>query len=90
MFIQIAPRAKVYVTDADVEFIRQHVRESFRSDQLSPEDADRAKRLADKAIFVRKKLDTGYQYQINRRIRIMYEHKHHIKPNSSTNSLEKR
>ena len=49
MFIQIAPRAKVYVTDTDVEFIRAHATESFRSDQLSPEDADRAKRLADKA-----------------------------------------
>lgn len=52
--------------------------------------ADLAQRLADKAIFVRKKLDAGFQYQINRRIRIMYEHKHHIKPNSSPSSLEKR
>jgi hypothetical protein len=90
MFIQIAPKARVYVTDTDVKFIRAHALDSFRSDQLSPEDADRAKRLADKAIFVRKKLDAGFQYQINRRIRIIYEHKHHIKPNSSTNSLEKR
>jgi hypothetical protein len=69
MFIQIAPRAKVYVTDTDVEFIRAHATESFRSDQLSPEDADRAKRLADKAIFVRKKLADGFQYQLNRVIR---------------------
>ena len=71
MFIQIAPRVKVFVTDSDMEFIRSHSHESFRSDQLSAEDADRAKRLADKAIFVRKKLDTGVQYALNRRIRVI-------------------
>ena len=71
MFIQIAPRAKVYVTDTDVEFIRAHTTESFRSDQLSQEDADRAKRLADKAIFVRKKLDTHMQYALNRKIKFV-------------------
>jgi hypothetical protein len=46
MFIQIAPKVKVFATDADVQFIRQHATESFRAKQLSPEDADRAKRLA--------------------------------------------
>ena len=71
MFIQIAPKAKVYVTDTDVEFIKEHATQSFRSDQLSPEDADRAKKLADKAIFVRKKLDTDMQYALNRRIRFV-------------------
>ena len=71
MFIQIAPKAKVYVTDTDVEFIRAHTTESFRSDQLSQEDADRAKRLADKAIFVRKKLDTHMQYALNRKIKFV-------------------
>ena len=71
MFIQIAPKARVYVTDRDVEFIRAHATESFRSDQLSPEDADRAKRLADKAIFVRKKLDTHMQYALNRKIKFV-------------------
>ena len=71
MFIQIAPRAKVYVTDTDVKFIRAHATESFRSDQLSQEDADRAKRLADKAIFVRKKLDTHMQYALNRKIKFV-------------------
>ena len=71
MFIQIAPRAKVYVTDTDVEFIRAHATGSFRSDQLPPEDADRAKRLADKAIFVRKKLDTHMQYALNRKIKFI-------------------
>jgi hypothetical protein len=71
MFIQIAPRVKVYVTDYDMEFIRAHSHDSFRSDQLAPEEQDRAKRLADKAIFVRKKLDNGVQYALNRKIRII-------------------
>jgi hypothetical protein len=71
MFIQIAPKAKVYVTDEDVEFIKAHALESFRSDKLSPEDADRAKRLADKAVFVRKKLDTHMQYALNRKIKFV-------------------
>ena len=71
MFIQIAPKAKVYVTDTDVKFIQAHALEAFRSDHLSPEDADRAKRLADKAIFVRKKLDTHMQYALNRKIKFV-------------------
>ena len=71
MFIQITPKARVYVTDTDFEFIKAHSLESFRSDQLSPEDADRAKKLADKAVFVRKKLDTHMQYALNRRIRFV-------------------
>ena len=71
MFIQIAPKVKVYVTDQDVQFIRQHTTESFRAKQLSPEDADRAKRLADKAVFVRKKLDDDTQYALNRKIRFV-------------------
>ena len=71
MFIQIAPKVKVFVTEEDMLFIRSHSYDSFRSDQLTPEDADRAKRLADKAIFVRKKLDTGVQYALNRKIRIV-------------------
>ena len=71
MFIQIAPKARVYVTDEDVEFIREHSQDSFRSNQLSPEDADGAKRLADKAVFVRKKLDNDMQYALNRKIRFV-------------------
>ena len=71
MFIQIAPKARVYVTDEDVEYIREHSQDSFKSNQLSPEDADRAKRLADKAVFVRKKLDNDMQYALNRKIRFV-------------------
>lgn len=90
MFIQIAPKARVYVTDTDAVFIRAHATESFRSDQLSPEDADRAKRLADKAIFVRKKLDTHMQYALNRKIRIINEHKQFSKTHIPTDRMEKR
>tara|TARA_Y100001937_G_scaffold94201_1_gene127725 strand:- start:210 stop:443 length:234 start_codon:yes stop_codon:yes gene_type:complete len=71
MFIQIAPKAKVYVTDTDVDFIKAHATEPFRSNELTPEDADRAKKLADKAVFVRKKLDDHMQYALNRKIRFV-------------------
>ena len=71
MFIQIAPKARVYVTDTGFEFIKAHASGSFRSDQLSPEDADRAKKLADKAVFVRKKLDSHMQYALNRKIKFV-------------------
>ena len=71
MFIQIAPRVKVFVTEDDMTFILQHRSESFRGSELPPEQQDRAKRLADKAIFVRKKLDTDIQYALNRQIRIV-------------------
>jgi len=71
MFIQIAPRVKVYVTNADMDFIESHWRQSFRGNELTKEEQHTAKRLADKAIFVRKKLDTDVQYALNRRIRIV-------------------
>ena len=71
MFIQIAPKVKVYVTDSDMLFIESHWRQTFRANDLSKEDADRAKRLADKAVFVRKKLDTHMQYALNRKIRFV-------------------
>ena len=73
MFIEIAPKARVYVTDTDFEFIKAHASGSFRSDQLSPEDADRAKKLADKAVFVRKKLDNHTQYALNRKVRFVVD-----------------
>ena len=71
MFIQIAPKAKVYVTDEDVQFIKQHATGSFKASTLSVGDVDRAKRLADKAVFVRKKLDQDTQYALNRKIRFV-------------------
>ena len=71
MFIQIAPRVKVYVTNSDMQFIETHWRKSFRGSDLDNDNKERAKRLADKAIFVRKKLDNDVQYALNRRIRIL-------------------
>ena len=71
MFIQIAPRVKVYVTESHLKFIREHAEGSFRSVDLRPEDMETAKQLADKAIFVRKKLDIDVQYALNKRIRFV-------------------
>lgn len=71
MYIQIAPRVKVYVTSTDMDFIQRHWKHSFKASELEPGMQDLAKRLADKAIFVRKKLDTDTQYALNRRIRIV-------------------
>ena len=75
MFIQIAPRVKVFVSDSDIEFIQKHRQQTFRASQLTPEQQDQAKRLADKAVFVRKKLDTDTQYALNRSIRIVNDRK---------------
>ena len=75
MYIQIAPRVKVYVTSTDLEFIQKHWKYSFTASQLPSEQQDQVKRLADKAIFVRKKLDADTQYALNRRIRIVRDGK---------------
>jgi hypothetical protein len=71
MFIQIAPKARVYVSEEEAEFIQKHLQGSFKSNDLSPTDAERAKVLADKAVFVRKKLDAGMQYALNRKIKFV-------------------
>ena len=61
---------KVYISNSDMAFIQSHSFESFRSSDLPPSEQERAKILADKAIFVRKKLDNDVQYALNRKIRI--------------------
>ena len=71
MFIQIAPKVKVFVTKKQIEFIRNHSEHSFRSTQLQADHVQLAKVLADKAIFVRKKLDNDVQYALNKRIRFV-------------------
>jgi len=72
MFVQIAPHVKVFLTKEQVAFVEkyQHV-ESFTDSSLSPEESRLARVLGDKAIFVRKKLDDGMQYALNRRIRFV-------------------
>jgi hypothetical protein len=72
MFVQIAPHVRVFLTKEQVAFVEkyQHI-ESFTDRSLSPEEAHVARVLGDKAIFVRKKLDDGMQYALNRRIRFV-------------------
>ena len=72
MFVQIAPHVRVFLTKEQVAFVEkyQHI-ESFTDKSLSTEEAHLAQVLGDKAIFVRKKLDDGMQYALNRRIRFV-------------------
>jgi hypothetical protein len=72
MFVQIAPHVRVFLTKEQVAFVEkyQHI-ESFTDRSLSPEESRLARVLGDKAIFVRKKLDDGMQYALNRRIRFV-------------------
>ena len=71
MFIQIAPRVRVFISESQLEFIEQHSQGTFRDTDLSPQEVKTVKVLADKAIFVRKKLDNGMQYALNRSIRFV-------------------
>ena len=71
MFIQIAPKVKVFVSLEQVNFIQRHSQASFKASQLSDSDAHMAKVLADKAVFVRKKLDNDVQYALNKSIRFV-------------------
>ena len=71
MFIQIAPRVRGFVSSKQVEFIEAHREGTFRDKDLTPEEVETIKVLADKAIFVRKKLDNGMQYALNRSIRFV-------------------
>ena len=71
MFIQIAPRVRVFISESQLEFIEQHSQGTFRDTDLSPEEVKTVKVLSDKAIFVRKKLDNGMQYALNRSIRFV-------------------
>ena len=72
MFVQIAPHVRVFLTQIQVDFVNKYKdKESFRSTDLLPEEVEIAKILGDKSIFVRKKLDIGVQYALNRRIRFV-------------------
>ena len=71
MYVQIAPRCRVWLSETDVEFIKKNSNRPFRNTDLEPQDIQTAKILADKSIFVRKKLDNGVQYALNRRIRFV-------------------
>ena len=72
MFVQIAPHVRVFLTQIQVEFVNKYKnKESFRSTDLQPEEVELARILGDKSIFVRKKLDIGVQYALNRRIKFV-------------------
>ena len=72
MFVQIAPHVRVILTNTQVDFVNKYKdKESFRSTDLQPEEVEIARILGDKSIFVRKKLDIGVQYALNRRIRFV-------------------
>ena len=71
MYVQIAPRCKVYISEQHYEFIKEHSEKPFRSSELAPAKAEMAKLLADKAVLVRKKLDYDVQYALNRSIRFV-------------------
>ena len=72
MFVQIAPHVKVFLTKEQLAFVEKYQhKESFTDRSLSPEESHLARVLGDKAIFVRKKLDDGMQYALNRRIRFV-------------------
>ena len=72
MFVQIAPHVRVFLTNIQIEFVNKYKdKESFRSTDLQPEEVEIARILGDKSIFVRKKLDIGVQYALNRRIKFV-------------------
>ena len=72
MFIQIAPKVRVFVTEEQIAFLEKYSRlPYFKDKDLEPQELPTAKVLADKSILVRKKLDMGVQYALNRRIRIV-------------------
>tara|TARA_B100000989_G_scaffold291007_1_gene264925 strand:+ start:677 stop:910 length:234 start_codon:yes stop_codon:yes gene_type:complete len=71
MYVQIAPRCRVWITDRQLAFVKTHYDRPFRNTELHPLEVEMAKQLADKSIFVRKKLDTGVQYALNKSIRFV-------------------
>ena len=72
MFVQIAPHVRVFLTNIQIDFVNKYKnKKSFRSTDLLPEEVEIAKILGDKSIFVRKKLDIGVQYALNKRIRFV-------------------
>ena len=76
MYIQIAPRARVYITAEQLNFINKYSqRESFRNTDLEATEINTAKILADKSVLVRKKLNDGVQYALNRYIKFVDESK---------------
>ena len=72
MYMQIAKNVRVYVTQEQTDFIKKYSNhESFQNIDLTLEELSTARILADKSILVRKKLDNGMQYALNRYVRFV-------------------
>ena len=70
MFIKILPGVRVFLTKSQVSLLEKvYNLPYFKNTDLQPEEVATAKTMADKSIFVRKKLDNGVQYALNRKIR---------------------
>ena len=74
MKCQIARGVRVHITKEEYDFIVS-IRDKmpFIISNLPIEQQPIAQRLADKSIFVRKKLTTTTQCNLNKNIRLLYE-----------------
>ena len=69
MFIKISRQARVFITKDQKDFLqRMSELPYFFQSQLDPTDQHIAELLADKSIFVRKKLDNNVQYALNKQV----------------------
>ncbi len=72
MYIQITPQARVYITQEQIDFVNKYKKyDSFRNTDLEIHEISIAKILADKSVFVRKKLDDDVQYALNRYVKFV-------------------
>ena len=72
MYIQISPQARVYITQEQIDFVNKYKKyDSFRNTDLEIHEINIAKILADKSVFVRKKLDDDVQYALNRYVKFV-------------------
>jgi len=73
MFINISAKVRVWIAGDQLKFLKKYSsKPSFRQSELSVEEVQVAKILADKSILVRKKLTTDTQFAVNRTIRISH------------------
>ena len=76
MKVQISQGIRVYITKDEYQFfLNMRDKLPFLLKNVPVEQQAIAVRLGDKAIFVRKKLATTTQYNLNNNIRFLYEQK---------------
>ena len=73
MKCQIARGVRVHITKQEYDFV-QNIKDKvpFIVEKLPIEQQPIAQRLADKTVFVRKKLTHSTQYNLNKNIRFIY------------------